>query len=277
MNKLLSSHFSRLRKDKALGLCILLLVVAAVLVSFNNFRQMKVLDTAFSLDRLFFGFNSVIGIIVSSFCSLFIGTEYSDGTMRNKIVAGHSRVSIYLSNFIVSFLAALLACAAYLAVMLILGIPLFGFLQADYRIILLYLLASILLVLSYTSVFTLLSMNNQNKAVASICNTLLFFGMLILALHISSKLDEPPTWDSYVALDENGDLVTGDAIPNPNYLEGTQRTVYEFFNDFLPAGQSIQLSAMDAAHFLLLPLYSLLITIVCSLGGILLFQKKDIN
>lgn len=277
MNKLLSSHLSRLRKDKALRLCILLLVVAAVLVSFNNFRQMKDLDTTFSLDRLFFGFNSVIGIIVSSFCSLFIGTEYSDGTMRNKIVAGHSRVSIYLSNFIVSFFAALLACAAYIAVMLILGIPLFGFLQADYRIILLYLLASILLVLSYTSVFTLLSMNNQNKAVASISNTLLFFGMLILALHISSKLDEPPVLDSYIALDENGDLVTDDAIPNPFYLEGTQRKVYEFFNDFLPAGQSIQLSSMRADRFLLLPLYSLLITITCSLGGILLFRKKDIN
>lgn len=277
MNKLLSSHFSRLKKDKVLALSIILLIAAATVLTLNNYRQMKALETVFPLDKLFFGFTAVIGIFVSSFCSLFIGTEYSDGTIRNKIIAGHSRISIYLSNFIVSFSAALLVCAAYILVMLLLGVPLFGFPQSDYRVILLYLLASILLLLSYTSVFTLLSMNNQNKAVSSIINTLLFFSLIIFSLHVQSRLDEPPTQDSFFSISEDGEFLPQADVPNPNYLEGAPRKVYEFFNDFLPTGQSVQLSAMQSSKIWLLPLYSLLITIVCSLGGIYLFQNKDIN
>lgn len=50
-----------------------------------------------ALDDRFFAYSFFIGILSAIFCSLFTGTEYSDGTIRNKIVVGHSRISIYLS------------------------------------------------------------------------------------------------------------------------------------------------------------------------------------
>ncbi len=47
----------------------------------------------------------VFGIMLSIFIGLFIGTEYSSGTIRNKVIAGNSRAAIYLSNFIVCTVA----------------------------------------------------------------------------------------------------------------------------------------------------------------------------
>ena len=110
MRKLLSAGFARLSKNKV----------------FLNFwhgnhvpsgRPALFLNstTPISNTRLrshwtisfFFVYTLAIAISASAFCSLFIGTEYSDGTIRNKLVVGHTRGTIYLSNLIVSMAAAL--------------------------------------------------------------------------------------------------------------------------------------------------------------------------
>ncbi|MGY3662454.1 MAG: hypothetical protein ACXAHE_00930 [Roseburia sp. 1XD42-69] len=39
---------------------------------------------------------------------MFLGTDYSDGTIRNKLTVGHTRTNIYLANLIVTFAAGLL-------------------------------------------------------------------------------------------------------------------------------------------------------------------------
>ena len=31
-------------------------------------------------------------------------------------------------------------------------------------------------------------------------------------------------------------------VPNPSYLRGTEREVYQFFNDFLPTGQAVNIT-----------------------------------
>ena len=37
-----------------------------------------------------------IGIILAVFCSLFIGTEHNDGTIRNKIIVGHEKSKLFI-------------------------------------------------------------------------------------------------------------------------------------------------------------------------------------
>lgn len=50
---------------------------------------------------------SALSFFCPIFCSMFIGTEYSDGTIRNRLIVGHTRKSIYLSNFLQLVLPAL--------------------------------------------------------------------------------------------------------------------------------------------------------------------------
>ena len=47
----------------------------------------------------------VVGILISIFYSLFLGTEYNDGTIRNKLIVGHKRETIYLASFITGTVA----------------------------------------------------------------------------------------------------------------------------------------------------------------------------
>lgn len=66
-------------------------------------------------------------------------------------------------------------------------------------------------------------------------------------------------------------------MPNPKYLCGTLRNVYEWLANFLPFGQAIKLTVMDVADAVKMTLYNLVIIGVSTLGGMALFQKKDLK
>ena len=55
-----------------------------------------------------------IGLLIGAFVSVLIGQDYIEKTINNKIMAGHSRAAIYLSDFIVlshtEFIAQPAAC-----------------------------------------------------------------------------------------------------------------------------------------------------------------------
>ena len=51
-----------------------------------------------NLDNGFFMCALFIGIILAVFCSLFIGTEHNDGTIRNKIIVGQNYLFIKYGN-----------------------------------------------------------------------------------------------------------------------------------------------------------------------------------
>ena len=67
--------------------------------------------------------------------------------------------------------------------------------------------------------------------------------------------------------------------PNPDYLRGTERELYQFFNDFLPTGQAVNISGQGELSQSpgLLAAYSASIIIVSTGVGMFVFKKKDIN
>ena len=82
------------------------------------FRQAKAL-----LEGQFFEYAAFIGILAAAFISLFLGTEYSNGAIRNKVAVGHSRLSIYFAGLITGFAASLLCMAGYMLSCLAVGAP----------------------------------------------------------------------------------------------------------------------------------------------------------
>ncbi|MEN6489658.1 MAG: ABC transporter permease subunit [Smithella sp.] len=272
MSKLLRANFVRLKKDKVFWIGM------AFMFAFGIFGviQKCINDPTAPPDQLLFIFPVLIGIVSAAFCSLYIGTEYSDGTIRNKLIIGHKRSIVYLSNFITCSAAGILMSLSYITAVAVLGFPLLGLPQMNAGAAIILLLTSLVMIIACTALFTLLCMLNQNKAVAAVVCILSIIVLLVLASMIKSRLDAPEFYNSYIITDSSGNTAT-EPVRNPLYLEGTKREVYQFFLDFLPTGQAIEISSQTTPHLWLMPLYSLFIAIASTLSGVLCFYKRDLK
>ncbi|MCU6748173.1 ABC transporter permease [Faecalicatena acetigenes] len=277
MYKLLAANFSRLKKDKTFWICNIFMIVLSVFLEITYYRNMILHDFTITLETLFFTYCTFIGILLSAFVSLFIGTEYSDGTIRNKIVVGHSRSAIYLANLLTCCFAGLIMCLCFILPTLAIGIPLFGFFSADLRFILLIFILSIVMTFAFVSLFTLVSMLKQSRAIASVINILGVFLLLFLAAYINARLQEPETYDAYMYATESGVIEEEGEEENPSYLSGRKRSVYQFCFDALPTGQSIQFTQMLPDDPLVSGLSSAAVCVLASGAGMVAFRKKDIK
>lgn len=276
MNKLLTSNFSRLIKSKLFWLCCIIMFGFATLLVLAQYNDNVKYGSEPCIDKIIFAFTLFLGILSATFSSLFIGVEYSDGTIRNKVIVGHSRTAIYISNLIVTFTATLLMCFSFLIAMMAMGIPLLGAPEIGWLGILLTLLSTIVLLTTYCSIVTLLSMLCSNKTIVAVVSILGMLALLLVASMIRAKLDAPEYYDGVVFVNDSGEM-SPSAEKNPEYLTGTTRIVYQTIYDILPTGQSIQYSDLSYINFGLLPVYSALITVVTTMIGIAFFRKKDIK
>ena len=207
---------------------------------------------------------------------MYIGTEYSDGTMRNKIIVGQKRKAIYLSNLLVCTAAEIILCGIYILVTLCVGTPLIGFFNCDVKAILIVGLCGLMLSIACTALFSMVAMLSKSKSNTAVICILGVFLLIFGGVYLSSCLSEPEKESSYVYM-ENGAVLGEEEQPNPNYLEGTKRKVYQFLYDFTPGGQIVQITEMNVTDPLRLCLYAALITAVTTGTGLYFFEKKDLN
>ena len=129
MRKLLSAGYDRLKRDKVFWAAMVILLLYAVIYMLNGCRQATsktMSEYNYSLDNYYFHYALLIGMFCSVVTGMFLGPEYSEGTLRNKIIVGHTRLEVYLSNLILSFSASLLLLAMWLIGALV-GVPTLGY------------------------------------------------------------------------------------------------------------------------------------------------------
>ena len=274
MSKLLSAGFIRLRKDKIFWIALIFMFGAGVFFPVMRYIDMQKSGYINNIDNGFFACALFIGVVMAVFCSLFIGTEYSDGTIRNKVVIGQKRTSIYLSNLISCALVSVVMCAAFFIAYLCIGIPLLGFFEMDIKQVLLFTLAVFVLAIAFASIFTLISMLNHNKAITAVVCILLAFLLLFAGAQFNKMLNEPET-NMGLMMTDNGQEYQ--EIPNPNYLEGGERKVVQFLYDFVPGGQALQCVSLEANNITVLPAYSLIIIVLTTGFGVFFFKKKELK
>lgn len=159
MRKLLSANFSRLWKDKIFWICIIAMLLISGGNMLNGCRQaviMKQEGYIVELDKYYFMLAPVPGLFHAVFVSLFLGTEYSDGSIRNKLIVGHTRTNIYLANMIVCFTAGLCFLAAWLIGGLV-GIPFLGTWKIGAQGVAAFVLIAVFFSAAFTGIFTILS------------------------------------------------------------------------------------------------------------------------
>ncbi len=275
MSKLLSANLMRLKKNKCFWIGMAAMLAIGIFVPIRRYIDMRQTGFGNNIDTGFFGCAMIIGIMTAVFCSMFIGTEHSDGTIRNKIIVGQKRTAIYLSNIITSSIVGVLMCAVYFLPYLCIGIPLLGSFTADTKMLLLTGLTVFLLAIVYSSIFTLVAMLCQNKAIAVEVCMMLGFAFYVTGIIQNAMLEAPRTLSAYT-LDENNNMVL-EEVPNPKYLEGTKREIFQAIYDINPGGQGIQCELLAAVNIERLPIYSLILVILTNGTGVILFKKKDLK
>lgn len=276
MRKLLRANFSRLMKDK-----LFWLLMAAEVFLGGLFPVLHYIDNldekaGWTQEYSFFIFAIFVPMMISVVSSLFIGTEYSDGTMRNKLIVGHSRSRIYVANLVTNIEIALMLCIAFMVSHICIGTPLLGWFDADMKTIVAYAFVVLTMAIACTAIFTLIAMLCSNKAYSVAGCILLIFLLLFMGIRITSALNEPEYYSAY-SYTEAGVTVEEDEERNPNYISGTKRQIFEFLNEFLPGGQMLKLSTMKVDHLGRTAVYDSIIFVVMTGSGLLIFRRKDLK
>lgn len=286
MNKLLSAEFARLFKNLTFKLCLLFSGGFGAFLVLMRWWDVKIHSVDYAklgveysnADGLIFLGGVYLIFAIAVFISTFIGTEYSDGTIRNKLTAGHTRGSIYFSKLIVCAVADIMMHILYILGVLILGNLLIGGTTMTVTEILSLAMVSTTAMLAITALLLLFSMLIQSKAVGAIVCLLATLIMLFSALIIWQKLEEPEYFDAYTYMDEDtGEMVSVEKEKNPGYLKGTKREVYEFLNNFIPVSQLYQIAMNISDNLSLLVVYDCVIVIVTAGVGVTAFRKKDLK
>ena len=288
MYKLLNASFYRLRKNKIfLGLVILTIIIAVfMLVSeyLNNIKYSSVFGiSSNTTDILLMKFINIIGFFIAIFTSLFVGAEYSDGTIRNKIVAGHSRKNIYLSNLIVSILVGIFLELIYLIIVSIVSIPIFGLVQMSFLQLAVILLDIIMIIIVYSSIFNFIALICSNITISTVTSLLLILIMFVTDMLLSPTANSTEYIQKNIVMDEQGN-VTYEVVKNEDYPGKLVQTICKTISNFNPVSQAIEISGnkieMNEEDFNNLkryPLYSLGLIIIITAIGIYLFNIKELK
>lgn len=273
MIKLLNAGFTRLRKNKLFWLLTLFSIVLALFMIYFRYNDMKAYEDTVKVEQLMFNYSTIIGIVMSIFTSLFLGVEYSDGAIRNKISIGHKRVNIYLSNFIVTTITSLFSFILFIIVVAIVGIPLFGGITISFSQLLMILGCMFVTVIAYSSIFTFIAMMISNKTITAIVSIMFTFGLMMITLTCFNILNEQEYVDEYTMI--NGKMEVRE-VKNPKYPSEEKKKVCQTLVDINPVGQMIQL-AEGTANIKVLSIYSLGIVVIFTGVGLVLFKKKELK
>ncbi len=274
VNLLLKANFFRLWRSVSFWATLAVMAAVSLLelaLTAGAVRQ----GVPVPLENRYGIFVLVSSVVLSAFCSLYVGAEYSDGAVRNKLTVGHSRAAVYLANLMVCAAAGVLACLAYILPMLAFGIPIMGMFTIPLASILWFTLCGFIMTGAMCALYTMIAMLNQNKAVVAVICIFAAYFLLFLGIYMNSRLAEPlmiPARE-YV---ENGQIVVQEAMPNAGYVPGAKRKVFEILYD-LPGCQAVELLSEMKACPVRLPLVSLLAAAFSTAAGMAVFRKKDLK
>ena len=273
MGNLLSAGIYRLKYSKLFYILLGLLVVALTLCYIQAIPQTVSLDISptetvtheegyvtvefeeqapfYPLNSLFFQYVLLNLISCGVFCPLFLSHEYSDGVLRNKLIVGRNRTQIYLGNLTVNGLYGATATVLGILTGLCVGMPMLkGFGETEPSTLVMYGLFSLITTWACVSLFTMAAMIG---------------------------LSQPELLQGGLIWGPDGTFQMADPAPNPSYISGFKRQVYQFLYELTPGGQCFQIAEMGAETPWHLPVYAGLFTALTTGIGLAIFQRKDVK
>lgn len=240
MYKLLRAGLRRYSHSLAFWLAI----IATIVVAFdagNGARERAVDD--FCVLFLFLA-SAVVTVWV-------VGREASEGGFRNKVIIGHTKGSIFLSELILGSAFSLLLAVIFFGVFLSINRYVFSYFPVD--LIVTMILDCLLSGICFTAILISLCCLITNKIASAIISILLVFAMVLGTSEIEHALLQPEYFESYASTleqwtDEEGNVhYTEHKIEesikkteNPAYIAEPLRTAYEVVYSISPYGHISQ-------------------------------------
>ncbi|MDE6389752.1 MAG: ABC transporter permease [Lachnospiraceae bacterium] len=281
MNRLLAANFARLWRSKIfyglelfmIGYCMLFYRDAYITINVNH-KEYSNWNTGF------FGGLLPGGIALAVFISFYIGAEYSNGTIRNKIATGHSRFHIYLSNLFVCYGAAVIMMMTYCVTSLLIGFILIGkeaisgiWKPAQGIGMMLCIL------MAYTAILVFVAMLDMNIARTGVVSLLLTILLLAAGIMVIQYLEMPEYMVRLEEVqDESGETKTVErTVYNSKYLSGEKRELYEWAKLILPSAQVMEVINRDVEYSVKQPICMFGELLIFTGAGIWIFLRKDIK
>ncbi len=279
MSKLVSANFSRLIRNKFfwIGLALIVGIAAFIAIDYVQAHPMCKEGITYGVKEVCFKYTPVIAAIIALFAGLFVGEEYSNKTIRNKIASGYSKKEIYRANWLV---CTLVGGLFYLAFFLIIALPI-----APWKYLVKYnanvvaefmrcALISLFAILSLVSIVVFVAMYVKNRIVGVVAT---LGGVLLLFL--ASELMFEGIRETQFKSVFNEELGFAMEMANPEYKGGIVRGIVQTVMDVQPFGQILQVKERRAVDIkaIVLPIYSCLMIALFYFGGAHLFGKRDLE
>lgn len=308
MLNLLTAELHRVRRDP---ICWLLLAASALCGIFFCFECVG--PNYYHFDDIFI---VPFYVVPAIFISLSIGREYSDGTIRNKIIVGKSKSLIFLSKLLFGLGVSLSLTAAFLIPCIcMMYTPILSAMPATVLVRL--GLGFTLLNITWAVLFTVVSSLISAKGVGGIVNLALVFAIIICSesLHhalINEREYLPPDEDAYTLpmTPEEIEQIENDPVgfeefvmcfedvdgtvsywkadssklkQNPAYIKPPLRGIVSIANTALPYTRCkdyircLSPDPDDLQRIERFPLYDALSILAFACFGFVLFRKKEIR
>ena len=286
MIKLLRADFSRLFRSKIFWLCavVMLLVSAGYLLWLSQTGDGGS-EERFYIDAFAFALAPYTALFSAAFTVLFIGAEYSNRIIINKLVIGHTRTSIYLADLVACFTGSVIILAIWFLGMLP-GVYLFNGFEMGVWGVLEYFVIAVGFTAVFCSVFVLTSTLAPNRVTALVIVIVVWFALMFVGNIIVDKL---------INIDLVNILVEADGKVTITAKAQARLMAFRMLSRIIPTGQA-QLMALSAygnfwmgdgtvslglGEFYTSSLpdigLSLVMTAIITAVGIYFFRKKDLN
>ncbi len=172
--------------------------------------------------------------LIAIFVSLNVGTEYTHGGFRRKVVSGATRGSVFLSELCIVTAAVTLLfflCAVPVAVLNARLIPNF-----PSETLFWFVVGTWLCNVSFALTVLTVAMLIPSRTIAAVVALLFLFAMLIWNDSVTSRLSQPEQWES-MRYDEETDAFVSVLHENKNYIRPPLRTFLSLVDNCLPNTQ----------------------------------------
>lgn len=274
MARLLQANFARLWKTKVFWIC-LALAAGLSIASFFSMYSMRPIY-AENIGSALMSNGSAAVLLSAILTGLYLGTDYSNGTIRNKLTVGRTRTEIYFANLITTAAAGVILLASTWVSVGAVGLCVGGKLGMPAGELALNIAVCICAMTALCAIFTVIGMLLSSRSAIVTITIVATITLAMSGIMILSALAEPE-FSTGVSLDADGNITVGGQEPNPMYVGGVQRDVITVVNDILPSGQMMQVEMGSVHNEELMPLYSLGVLAVLTAVGVMVFRKKDLK
>lgn len=190
MNSLLKAAFARMIKNSYFIIFFIAMPLTNIYMGAVSRKQIVRAYGEYIPVNILFNHTIFMGFAIAIFVGLFIGSEYSDGTIRNKLICGNRRTTVYLSYFITCLTGIVIVHTVSVLAGLGFGRAFIGTFTISASELIKNMVYSSMALANVTALSLMIVTISQNKAVGSaVANCVATAGMISGSMIISMYLE----------------------------------------------------------------------------------------